>query len=128
MSEVRTVDVQGESPNGQVAISLDNAGRIIVSPLPVGVIGYESLTIAASSVGLSAASPVVPKSFVGVLETAQVRFRGDGTAPTATEGVVMEVGDQITLTADEIVNMRFFRTGGTSGVLKGHFFDVEIDL
>lgn len=127
MPETRDVRVHGEAESGaEPVILVDERGRVILSPVPVKVLGYETLTIAATSIGLSTALPDDVRSFVGVLETAQVRFRGDGTAPTASEGVLMEVGDQIFLTRDDIVNMRFFRTGGTSGVLKGHYLDVEI--
>jgi len=88
---------------------------------------YESLTIAGTAVALTADSSH-RKSFVGILETAQVRYRGDGTAPTASEGKLMEIGDQITLSQSEIVNTKFIRTSGTSGVLKGEFYDADPTL
>ncbi len=127
MPETRDVRVIGLSENGaEVKVRTDEFGRTVVSPRPASVVGYETLTIAATAVSLAVALPVRPKSFVGVLETAQIRFRGDGTAPTATTGTVMEVGDQIYLTEEEVENMQFIRTGGTSGVLNGHFYDVEV--
>lgn len=91
------------------------------------VVAYESLTIAGTAVSLTIGAN--RRSFIGTLETAQIRFRGDGTAPTASEGKLMEIGDQIILDDSEITNMQFIRTGGTSGVLKGHYYDASgIDL
>jgi hypothetical protein len=86
------------------------------------VVGYETLTIAASAVTLSAATTA--KSFVGRLETGQVRGRGDGTAPTSSEGTLIEIGDIVVLSSSEIDRTQFIRTGSTSGVLKGHFYSV----
>ena len=91
------------------------------------VLGYETLTIAGTS--LSLASPSTgARSFVGTLETAQVRARGDGTAATATEGVLIDTGSRIVLSEHEIRKMQFIRTGSTSGVLKGHYFDQEAGI
>ena len=127
MPEKREVQIFGLSEDGaEVKLRGDEAGRTVVSPRPASVIGYETLSIAATALSLSVAIPDRPKSFVGVLETAQIRFRGDGTAPTSTTGTLMEVGDQIYLTEEQVENMQFIRTGGTSGVLNGHFYDQEL--
>ena len=94
------------------------------------VVSYATITIAGTSgtiIGLGSITKTgAMKSFAGVLETAQVRARGDGTAATATEGVVIEIGSNVYLSEAEFEYMQFIRTGGTSGVLKGHFYDVEV--
>jgi hypothetical protein len=36
------------------------------------------------------------------------------------------VGDQVALTHSELLGMKFIRTGGSSGTLSGHYFDVEL--
>lgn len=92
-------------------------------PRNYNVVGYETLTIAATAVLLTGTGR--KQSFVGVLETAQIRYRGDGTAPTSSEGRIMEVGDQIVMSESEVDATRFIRTGGTSGVLKGEFYDAN---
>ena len=56
----------------------------------------------------------------GRLETASVRLRYDGTAPTATEGELIEPGDIVTISGADLANAQFIRTGGTSGVLPYH--------
>ena len=53
------------------------------------------------------------------LETAQIRFRLDGTDPTSTVGEVMNPYDRMTLTGmNDAENFRAIRTGGTSGNLR----------
>jgi hypothetical protein len=90
--------------------------------------GYETLTIAASALTLASVPSTLAKSFIGTLETGQVRYRGDGSAPTASEGQLLEVGDSIVMSESEFASMQFIRTGSTSGVLKGHYYTVEPDI
>jgi hypothetical protein len=90
-------------------------------------VGYESLSITGTAGSLTG-GVTNAKSYIGVLETAQIRFRTDGSAATASEGILMEVGDTITLSEDEITNGSFIRTGGTSGTLKGTYYDQEPSL
>lgn len=90
--------------------------------------GYETLTIAASALTLASVPSGLAKSFIGTLETGQVRYRGDGSAPTASEGQLLEVGDSIVMSEGEFASMQFIRTGSTSGVLKGHYYTVEPDI
>lgn len=81
--------------------------------------GYESVTVANSSVGLTSATYSNAQVAVMTLETAQIRVRFDGTAPTTSEGHLIEVGDVITLNAgSQMALFHAIRTGATSGVLK----------
>ena len=53
------------------------------------------------------------------VETAQIRFTYDGTAPTTTLGHLAEPGDVIKLdSAQSIKNFLAIRTGGVSGILQ----------
>ena len=88
------------------------------------VVGYETLTIADSATTLTG-GVTGAKSFTGKLETGPVRARGDGSAPTTSEGILISVGDVVTLSSSQIDNMQFIRTTSTSGVLKGHYFSIE---
>lgn len=89
---------------------------------------YESITVATAAIGISATvrNPTgrPPQTACEArLETAQVRFRFDGTAPTSTEGVILDVGDLLTLRgAANMAAFQAVRTGGTSGVLKVHCY------
>jgi len=61
-------------------------------------IDYATLTVGSTAVGLDSASPTLTngatvKRAVITVETDQVRWRADGTSPTASEGHLLEAGD-----------------------------------
>jgi hypothetical protein len=66
------------------------------------------------------------KCFIGTVETAAIRSRGDGTDPTAAEGQLIGVGDIIYMTESELEKTTFIADTGTSGFIRGHFYDVEV--
>jgi hypothetical protein len=90
------------------------------------LVTYESITVAATAVGFTTTTtnPAGTSQMSQCslrLETAQVRFRWDGQAPTATEGVILDIGDVLAIRSNEDARrMLFIRTGATSGVLKAH--------
>ena len=109
--------------------------RLILAALLVGLAGtvpsaqrrvitYESITVAGTAIGITAtitnpAGQPQQNGCTARLETAQVRYRWDGTDPTASEGMLFEVGDVLTIGNNEDARaIRFIRTGATSGVLK----------
>jgi hypothetical protein len=56
---------------------------------------------------------------VMTLETAQVRYRYDGTNPTSSEGHLLEIGETLVLEgAANIDKFKAIRTGSTDGTLK----------
>lgn len=83
--------------------------------------GYESLTVTNAAAGVGptwAKSKTAYKAFM-TAETAEMRFRFDGTAPTATEGHIIDTGDTLELYGNKnVVNFKAIRTGETSGVLR----------
>jgi hypothetical protein len=86
---------------------------------------YRSLTIAdtASTLGIASMDNKYPSKVVCTLETAQIRIRMDGVNPTTTEGHILDIGQQITLSDPASINgFRAIRTGGNSGVLKCSYF------
>ena len=84
--------------------------------------GYEDLTVAGTSVGFTAATRGNATVASVLVEVAPVRFRLDGTAPTASVGDTLEVGDRLTLeSADEVSRVRFIRREGTSATLRCSF-------
>lgn len=98
-----------------------SATRVIESGLTP--LAYESKTIANTAAGLTAGTYGKATHAEMTLETAQIRIRSDGTNPTASEGRLVEVGDQIILrSAAQIAAFKAIRTGGTSGVLKTEYF------
>lgn len=95
------------------------------------VADYDVITISTSAddilaLGALSTYPTGMKSFVGVLETAAVRARGDGTSPSASEGVLINPGDTVYLSETEIRETEFIRDGSTDGVLRGHYYKAEV--
>lgn len=84
--------------------------------------GFEVLTVAGSAVSLT--DSLVQKSnyaLLGPLETAQVRWRDDGTAPSASVGVLMDVGVVIEYDGD-LSQIKFIRASATSGSLPVSYY------
>ena len=81
---------------------------------------YQQLTVDNTSggVAISAATLSGMGACQARLETAQIRFRYDGTGPTTTVGTLLEIGDVVTFSnLVQARAARFIRTGSTSGVL-----------
>ncbi len=89
----------------------------------------EAITVANAAIGFTASiiqsNPVTLVSCSA--ETAQMRFRVDGTDPTTSVGHVLEAGQWICIgnctglgqasALQQITNFRAIRTGSTSGLL-----------
>jgi hypothetical protein len=85
-------------------------------------------TILALADGGAITLPAGARSFAGTLETASIRARGDGTIPSTTEGRLIPVGATVYLSESEIGAVQFIRTGSASGVIKGEFYDVPVQV
>ncbi len=86
--------------------------------------GFQTLSItdATGGVGFTGATYAGATHAFMILETAQIRWTIDGTAPTTTVGHLLEIGQSLTLTNfQQIANFRGRRTGGTSGSLSVTF-------
>lgn len=78
---------------------------------------YESITVSSTAVSLTSATykpggatPLVKRAIITV-EDGTIRFRTDGTAPTASEGHRAKEDDIIILdSSDDIVNFKAIRT------------------
>ena len=79
---------------------------------------FEVVTIADTAIGLTASkllTEVNPKKVLIIFESAQCRWRADGTDPTSTIGMLLNPMD--VMEVEGIVNLkqiRFIRTGATS--------------
>ena len=78
--------------------------------------------------GFNTSPPSGAKSFSGRLTTADIRWRKDnaGTSPTDSVGQTIKTDEQIHMTITEVSHTEFIRTGSTSGVIEGHFYDVPL--
>lgn len=97
-------------------------------PQPVSqlsTVAFEQITVAAVAIGLTTANVrgygsnrFAAEKTIIIVETAQIRWRDDGTDPTASVGFLANVGTIITLdNRDRIERFRAIRTGGMSALL-----------
>ena len=83
---------------------------------------FEPLTVSTVAVGFTAATRGDRTHAHVVVETAAVRYRTDGTAPTASVGTVLEPGDVLELdSTHDLVNIQFIRRDGADATLNSHF-------
>ena len=88
----------------------------------MAVIGFEALSVAGTAVGLTAATVGVANHAHIRVEVAAVRFRADGTVPTATVGTPLEVGDVLELAErDSLSGIQFIRRDGVTATLSCHY-------
>ena len=81
-------------------------------------VGFEQLAIEGTAKSLTAAEYGNAQKASISVETADIRYRLDGTVPTATVGKLAENGDEIILeSAEDIKNFKAIRTGSVSAVL-----------
>jgi hypothetical protein len=93
-----------------------------------GTISSSAVTIFEMGSALITSAPTGARSFVGTLESAAVRARGDGSAPTGSEGQLIGNGDTVYLGESEFSSMEFIRDTSTDAELRGHFYNVEVDV
>ena len=87
----------------------------------------DAVTIFGMGSALVTSKTGLMKCFVGVLETVSIRARGDGEAGSASVGQLIGVGDVIYMTESELEKTTFINdSAGTSGFIRGHFYDVEV--
>lgn len=96
---------------------------MLILPVSLWAASYESITVADTAIGITSAllTPTLsihPNTGICTLETAQVRFRLDGTDPTSSTGHLLNIGYILYITSKEdLMRFRAIRTGSTSGVL-----------
>ncbi len=101
-------------------------GQETMPGLPVVPLGYCQITAAQleSAVGLSSCTGGIPLGATMVTlqaETADVRYRDDGTAPTASAGMLVVSGTSPSLYTGTLSTIRFIAASG-SPVLNVAFY------
>lgn len=104
--------------------------------LPIAAVAqpttYEALTISNTAVGLSAETLRIGGQTVrwcsGVVETASVRLRYDGTDPTSANGILVATGQTLTIRGYEnLSRAKFIRVGDTNATLRISCSPTNID-
>ena len=88
--------------------------------------GYKKLTVSSTAVGFASndfARTGVNALFL-IVETAQIRWRDDGTNPTATDGMLMSPGDPPFPYSGNPGLIKFIRVGGTDGTLHASGYSI----
>jgi hypothetical protein len=89
---------------------------------------FESITVNSTATGLTAGNlnPAGGNKIIAAFitaETAQMRYRIDGTTALASTGHLLEVGDIIEVYGgNNLSNFSIVRTGSTSGAIKVTYF------
>lgn len=88
--------------------------------------GRQALTVDSTAGGVALTIPTGAISARARLETAQIRYTLDTTAPTTTVGTLMNPDEILELDSyTELSNFRAIRTGGASGTLQVEYFGVD---
>jgi len=95
----------------------------LMSFTPTAYHAFETITVADTALGLPQTVATIPANaavwILITVETAAVRFRLDGTNPTATVGHVLEPGDILTLTSQEQMDgFKVIRRDGISATIQ----------
>ena len=81
-------------------------------------LGYEKLAVADSAIALASVPSESTTAHIQC-DTAAVRFRYDGTAPTTAEGCLLSANGSVILQGEDVLNaVQFIRTTSTSASLK----------
>ena len=86
-----------------------------------GIVRYESVTVSSTAIGIDAtgSSGNVPRAATITVEDATIRFRADGSDPTATEGHEAGPGTLIELISrDEVERFRGIRRDGVDATIR----------
>ena len=85
----------------------------------MGMNQFESVTVSTVAIGITATLTDNQENIALVTcEGATVRFRLDGTAPTASVGHILEPGDALKLEGSELLNFLAIRKDGTDATLR----------
>ena len=89
-----------------------------VHPTGLNAKAYESVTVDNTAGGKPLTKYGRNQYALISVETAQIRFTVDGTAPTTTVGHVLNAGDILELDSlEDMKSFRAIRTGATSAVI-----------
>lgn len=87
--------------------------------------GRQALTVDNTVGGVALTVPTGGVAATARLETAQIRYTLDGTAPTTTVGTLLNPDEVLEFESQsELTGFLAIRTGGTSGTLNIEYFGV----
>lgn len=86
--------------------------------------GFETLTVTNSAGGPTAATAgSATAALFGPVETADVRWRADGTDPTSSVGHLLPTQQTLYVEGTDLINkIKFIRTGSTNAAIPASYF------
>lgn len=90
--------------------------RFVKSP-----VGYEQITVSTVAVALASVPPKATNALI-VVSTNGVRFRDDGTNPTAAIGVPIAAGQSLQYDGDPSA-LKFIRSGAADAVVDVSYYE-----
>lgn len=104
------------SISGAIVRTVDTAGAeqqvVRTGPHRKTARGYEKITVAGTAVALT---PVASATHALVrVETADIMYRDDGTAPTAADGMFLLAGEAVDVAITTLANFKMIRKSATS--------------
>ena len=94
----------------------------------MGAYASESITVSDEAIGFTGATindgRDKPYAAVFVVETAEIRFTIDGSTPTASTGILAEIGDVVDIIGEhDVEKFQAIRTGSIDAVIQPHYFN-----
>ena len=122
------VSIAGETV--AVVVSLDATATetvpdgMYLSVTPMVPLAFEQLTVSTSAIGLTAAKfKGAQVAVISLAATNGISFREDGTAPTASVGMLVAGGTNgIICGGAAIAHIQFIRSGGTDAVMSVTYY------
>lgn len=87
-------------------------------------IAYQQITVTNTAIGISAPTKTGANAAMLQVEAAQIRWRDDGTDPTASVGMLMSPGDPPFPYSGNLSAIKFIRVSATSGTLNASLYSI----
>ena len=83
--------------------------------------GYEQITVSTTAVGLTLPSNKV-RMAVAVVEDQAIRYRDDGTDPTATVGTLLKADNSVAICGSALGHFKVIRDGASDAKLSVNYY------
>jgi len=87
---------------------------------PLTPAGYEQVTVSTTAIGLTV--PAKARMAIAVVEDQPLRYRDDGTDPTAAVGTLIKADNSFSICGSAMGVFKAIRDGGTDAVLSVNYY------
>lgn len=82
---------------------------------------YRQVTVSNAAPGVGLGAIPAGTTYADIIPDGGVRYRSDGTAPTATVGMPLVANQPVTITGDQMSEVLFIRSGGSDTTINVEF-------